>query len=815
MSDASIEIIPSRDDENVNLMNFVPSSPTNGDAGGGAAAADKPLSPKGANSTVSTNANGIDKFLAYTAAKLGSQNSLVESLKRGPKIGGLTTPKSSSLSTGAYASLMRTSEIDSKFLALSTSTPSSMDKENDATNPPAWYHPKSPPSSSNLKSPDDISKFGAVVSPVREDLSSVSNEMDEIMAFRANSSDSYDTVEAVDSSAISHENPPTERPEDCLSIESMRVLPTIMESKSQETAEDNIVDILSHPGTECGSVNSDVSGNNAEGSIEVLDDGSISIVGLALGVKATIESPKNKLNLKVAVTPDKAEEIDDLNQMLDDLSKDPCDESPISPLFSPLAGENILASPRFDRDLSSPKQNNHSRGAFSPRQSEVSTSPRAALSPRRQPEASTSPRAVLAPIQIGKPTSPRGIPSPRDVHSPRGIRSPKKSTDMSTLRGILSYVKSDLSSPSADLSSPPATPSSRLQQHSKITSPKLCRDPPSQLEVNEKIANHRFTVNSTVAKASQLKEDLEMQMSRTQEFSAQVMTKREGEVKRQSELENEMKEVARHNDALQAEIKKLEATKADIEKTRRDVEKETAELEQLKKEHFSRCDELEKELILENQALRDDIERLISTKKELAEAKYKAEKEKSDLQKLQKEYEIQLQVLETEKQKLGEAMDRATAETSEINELSRTTLIELSRHKKSVEADMIIVRENHDSSLKVAFDEKEKLQAATIKAEQETKEAKEHTARILHELQTLKQTEEATVASLRKEHDTQMQLLEKEKEALVKATEEAANQTTETKEMTRTVLSELEEYKVKLEVDMQNETKDLKAEIRR
>lgn len=743
MSDASIEIIPSRDDENVNLLNFVPTSPTSGDAG--SAAADKPLSPKRANSTVSTNVNGMEKFLAYTAAKLGSQNSLVESLKRGHKIGGLTTPRSSSLSTSAYASLMRTSEIDSKFLSVSTSTPSSTDNENDVTNSPAWSHPKSSPSASNLQSPDDISKFRAIVSPVREDHMSISNEMDEIMAFRANSSDSDNTVEVVDSSPIPHDKPSSvERPEDCLSITSMRVLPPIMESKSQETADDKIEDILSHQGTECMSVNSDVSENNADGSIEVLDDGSISIVGLSQAMKANAESPRNKLNLKVAVTPDKAaaEEIDDLNQMLDVLSNDPCDEGPISPLFSPLAGENILASPKFNP-----------QGAFSPRRSEASTSPRAPLSPK-QPEASTSPRAVLSPIQIGKPTSPRGL------------RSPKKSTDMSTLRGILSYVKSDLPS--------------------KTTSPKQCRDPPSQLlEVNEKMVNHRFTVKSAVVEATQLKGELD------------VMTKREDKVKQQSELESEMTEVAHHYEAFPAEVKKLEVMKADIEKARREIENETAELEQLKKEHFSRCDELEKELILENQALRGDIERLISTKKELAEAKFKAEKERSESQKLQKEYEIQLRVLETEKQKLGEAMDRATAETSEINELSRTALIELSRHKKSVEADMIIVRENHESSLKIALDEKEILQAATTKAERETKEAKEQ------------------LASMKKEHDAQMELLEKEKEALVKATEEAAKQTTETKEMTRTVFSELEEYKVKLEVDMQNETKDLKAKIRR
>ena len=159
-------------------------------------------------------------------------------------------------------------------------------------------------------------------------------------------------------------------------------------------------------------------------------------------------------------------------------------------------------------------------------------------------------------------------------------------------------------------------------------------------------------------------------------------------------------------------------------------------------------------------------------------------------------------------------MEMATAETNEANELSRTVLKELSEHKKSVEVDMSLVREIHESRMKVLNEEKERLQAVTTKAEQETAEAKANTSRILRELEEMTQNEEAQVAKLRAEYKARMEELDKEKEELAAAIDEAAEETTQTKEMTRTVLSELEEYKVKLEVDMQDEIKGLKKEIR-
>jgi protein kinase C substrate 80K-H len=303
-------------------------------------------------------------------------------------------------------------------------------------------------------------------------------------------------------------------------------------------------------------------------------------------------------------------------------------------------------------------------------------------------------------------------------------------------------------------------------------------------------------------------------MSRTQEFSSKVMAKREAEIKRQADLQRELAEVSRHNKELQTEIKKLEITKKELQEAKLGVEKEEAELKQLRDEHKARCGSLEKELMDENEALRSDIEKLVATKKELIDAQFKAKMEESELAMKKKEYEIQIQLLEEEKVKLGNAMEKATAETNETNELSRTVLKELSEHKKSVEVDMSLVREMHDGRLKVLNEEREKLQAATTKAEQETAEAKANTSRILRELEEMTQNEEAQVAKLRAEYKARMEELEKEKEELAVAIDEAAEETTQTKEMTRTVLSELEEYKVKLEVDMQDEIKGLKKEIR-
>ena len=596
-------------------------------------------------------------------------------------------------------------------------------------------------------------------------------DVDEIMAFRANSSDSDVSDEAADSS---QQQPAKAEPvpEDCLSIESLRVLPTIMEVHTYDTDDNNV---LSHEGTECASTKSTSSGEicNETDGIEVLDDGSISVGGVRSVEKVSsikseptqCLSPMKPVNLKVAVTPEASEEIADLDQMLVDLNRDPC-ESP-GP-FSPLVGENILFSPRFGQALITATSTVSPRGILSPRQSMDATSPRSFLS---------------------KGDSTR-------VVSPRGVLSPKKS-DTASPQGMFS-------------------PRHLKEEPTELVSPRQRQDPPSLImEVSEEVLNRRFSVQHAVAEANLLKHQLDEQMSKTQEFTNKVMAKRNAELKRQQDLENELKEVARHNEELQAEIKKLDETKRDLQEAKLGVEKEEAELKLLREQHKAKCSALERELLAENQALKEDIEKLTVTKKELVEAKFKAQKEESELTTKKKEYEIQLQVFMEEKQKLGEAMDRATAETNETNELSKTVLKELNEHKKSVEMDMSIVREMHESRIKVLTDEKEKLLAATTNAENETNKAKENSARIMKELEETLREQEAEVASLRERHADQMNCLEKEKEELAQAIELAATETTETKEMTRTVLSELEEYKVKLEMDMQAEVKDLKNEIRK
>lgn len=725
MSEDSIEIIAFHDNENVNVLNFAPTSPKSGRYIGGVNAIEKAMQDASAvlKKSLSLNAQAS---MSSTLQKVGSPKSLAAS-----------------------------QDLSSKLLIESTKYP-------------AWSHPINPTHSTtsnnrneNMGSPAD--------NPVGEDV-------DEIMAFRANSSDSDGSDEAADSSQHQPVKPEPV-PEDCLNIESLRVLPTIMEVHTQDTDDNNI---LSHEGTECASMKSTSSGEdgNDDDCIEVLDDGSISVGGMSSVEKvASLKSessqcfsPKKSMNLKVAVTPDASEEIADLDQMLEDLNKDPC-ESP-GP-FSPLAGENILFSPRFGQEPITPRMN--------------MTSP-------------TSPRGILSPRKSLDATSPRGIQTAGDsvrVVSPRGVLSPRKSTDATSPRNALS-------------------PRHLKEEPSELASPRQRQDPPSLImEVSEEVLNRRFSVQHAVAEANHLKHQLDEQMSKTQEFTNRVMAKRNAEMKRQQDLEKELKEVSRHNKELQDEIKKLDATKRDLQEAKLGVEKEEAELKLLREQHKAKCSALERELLAENQTLKEDIEKLTATKKELVDAEFKAQKEEAELATKKKEYEIQMQMLVAEKQKLGEAMDRATAETNETNELSKTVLKELNEHKKNVEMDMSIVREMHESRIKVLADEKVKLQAATAKAEEETSKAKENSARILKELEEILRKQESEVASLREEHADQMNRLEKEKEELANAMELAAAETTETKEMTRTVLSELEEYKVKLEMDMQTEVKDLKNEIRK
>lgn len=692
MSEDAIEIVAFPDDENVNLLNYAPTSPRGGTKIGGVNSIAKAL-------------DGLKQALspksAAVALKLGSP----------------------------------------KNLAVSPASP--------AAAAPAWAHQKSPRTLSP-KSPDGIMKFRAV-SPKFEDV-------DEIMAFRAGScdSDTVDETQHVTETTAPEQQPanPVTVPEDCMNIESLRVLPTIMEAGTEDSTDN----ILSHPGTECASIKSSSSGEDADCSVEVLDDGSI-LAGTGKPESSVRSNPKKAVNLKVNVHGEQAvDEIADLDQMLSDLN------DPFEGPFSPLVGENILLSPVFNQKASLV-------------QADTTASPRRALSPR-QIENTASPRGVLSPRQSTDPTSPRATLSPRNAVTP--------------------------------------TSPGRCQEPSEqIVSPRQRQDPPSLLqEVSEEIISRRITFKTAVAEATHLKKQLDEQMSRTQEFSSKVMAKREAEAKRQKDLEKELAEVARHNEALQAEIKKLAVTKKELQEAKLEVEKEETELKQLREEHKAKCGELEKELMIENDALRSDIEKLVVTKKELIDAKFKAQKEESDLALKKKEYEDQLQLYEAEKQKLEAAMEKATIETNETNELSKKVLKELKEHKDNVEADLDLVKEMHNSQMKILMEERPKLQAATTKAEQEIAEAKANTSRILRELEEMTQKEEAEVAKLCAEHENRMKVLEREKEELANAIEQAANETTETKEMTRAVLSELEEYKMKLEVDMQNEIKDLKNEIR-
>lgn len=79
--------------------------------------------------------------------------------------------------------------------------------------------------------------------------------------------------------------------------------------------------------------------------------------------------------------------------------------------------------------------------------------------------------------------------------------------------------------------------------------------------------------------------------------------------------------------------------------------------------------------------------------------------------------------------------------------------------------------------------------------------------RQMEEAKARMKQEEAEVAILRECHARQLVELEDEKERLNEAMEEAATDTTETKELARKVLSELQEIKLKLEVEMADELK--------
>ncbi|EED92442.1 predicted protein [Thalassiosira pseudonana CCMP1335] len=79
--------------------------------------------------------------------------------------------------------------------------------------------------------------------------------------------------------------------------------------------------------------------------------------------------------------------------------------------------------------------------------------------------------------------------------------------------------------------------------------------------------------------------------------------------------------------------------------------------------------------------------------------------------------------------------------------------------------------------------------------------------RHMEEAKARMKQEEAEVAILRDRHARQLVELEDEKERLNEAMEEAATDTTETKELARKVLSELQEIKLKLEVEMADELK--------
>jgi hypothetical protein len=602
-----------------------------------------------------------------------------------------------------------------------------------------------------------------VVSP-----QSPSDDDDEIMQFRAYSSDSDD-----EATEVPQHIPPQKTSNYMALMDSLnmatylRMLPTILEVTSANTEDSSDV-TLSHEGTECVSAQESIEledvlndkcedGNN---KITKALDAAPYVMPSSPNFKATGLKSSTFVNEKSTAGGAQPQENGSM---------------PVSDLYKELEDlESILAGTSSAEVASSPRKDTALAPAASPAPSRDD-----ALSP------------VTSPRHIGNPALQMQAP-PRQIEDPAQISSPRRQP------------------------LDPISPRQTQEPTEVITASRQRQDPPCRLlELNDQVVKRRFSVEEAEVKANRHKKELDEQLMKTKELSKQLRKMRKAEAMLQADLQKELKEVALQNEALQADIKRLELTKKELQDARSEVEDEEDELNELKEQLKSDHEALEEEVSAGNKAMQDEIEKLVATKQELAEAKFKAEKEEAELALMKKEYERQLQLLEQEKEQLGLAMEAAQNETNETNELTRQTLSELEEYKANVQADMILVREMHESQMQILVEEKEKLQAAQEQASKETTEVKGMTKQILEDLESVTKKEEAEVTMLRKEYAERMRLLEQEKEKLADAMEEAANETTETKDMTRTVKSELEEYKVKLEVDMQNEIKDMKREIRR
>lgn len=664
MSETSVEILAflKDRDENVNVLNYrAPTSLKNGTKSGGVSGA---------------AINSLETMLKQTSCPSPKGRANVASIA--PT---LSSPRASK---------------SPKMESLTVTTSFATDTTNQQVNIVSPCSPKSPV--------DDIMQF-------RADSSESEDSDDEIMQFRANDldSDSLNATVSTQSSLLDNRRYKSMRSVSPVSIERLRMLPTIIEVATANS-DDSSDNVLSHEGTEGPA-------SCLESISTEVDDEAEENLNLAHAENATPapQTPANNVCVTVGFRSDAngSDEIADLDQALDDIDK---------------------------------AYQGQAQAVFSHRQ------------PKDPSQAVLSHRQPLEPV------------SPRQRQDPAPL----------------------------------------------IASPKQRQDPPSLLlDLNKEVELRRFSVEKAEAEAKRIKQQLDEQLILTQQYTDQVMAMRKVQTKLQADLQRELKEVARQNEKLQSEIKKLDITKKELQNAKSEVEKEEFELlslrDQLKEQHAA----LKEEIILENQALQDQIEQVVSTKQEVAEAKFNAEKEESELELMKKEYAKQLQVLEEEKEQLAVAMEQAEKDTNETNEMTRVVLNELEEYKANVDADMKVVRELHDSQMKVLKEEKDKLETAMKNASKETIEVKEMTRAALSDFEKTTQKEEAEIALLRKEYETRMKLLKVEKDKLAEAMEEAANETTETKEMTRTVLSELQEYKVKLEMDMQSEMKDLKKQIRR
>ncbi|KAL3800793.1 LOW QUALITY PROTEIN: hypothetical protein HJC23_001630 [Cyclotella cryptica] len=684
-------------DENVNVLNFAPTSPKGGTKSGGT------------NGSARNNSSEILLRQTSRPSPRGRVNcaSMTPPLSSPPV---LKSPKMESLTVSTIFSAGTTNQ------QINIVTPS--DK----------MHPKSPV--------DDIMRF-------RASSSESEDSDDEIMQFRANDLDSGNSNATPSQQTTPLDTPryKSKRSTSPVNIERLRMLPTIIEVATA-ISDDSSDNVLSHEGTEgppscqeCISLEEIMSDDNEEE--EELN------AGQAENATSPPKTSSNNTGLLVDFRSDDngSDEMADLDQALDDINK-ACqgqtqailphgqrkDQSQVvlsrKKLLDPVSPRKrqdptpVIVSPRQRQDPPSLLLDLHKDVEL--RRFSVENAEAEAKRLKHQLDE----QLVLTQQYTDQVMAMRRVQTKLQEDLQRELKEVARQNEkLQSEIQKLDLTKNDLQNARSEVENEEAELSSLRDQlksqHAALAEEIILENQALQDEIEKVVSTKQELAE---AKFNAEKEDAELELMK-KEYAKRLQILKEDKERLAVAMEQAEKDTNETNEMTRTVLSELEEYKANVEADMSVVrELHDSQMQVLKeeKEKLERATE---------KASKETTEVKEMTRAALSDFEKATQKEEAEIALLRKEYETRIKLLKEEKEKLAEAIEEAANETTETKEMTRTVLSELQEYKVKLEMDMQAeiknlkkqirrMEEEHEETMEALVEKSEKLQAE-ITAEQE------------------------------------------------------------------------------------------------